>query len=358
MKQKIWIFFAAVVLGSGMFAVSPDAVFAEELQTEKTVSEQVATPDEMATREEVGSADMVPVSGSEVKDGTYEIEVESSSSMFRIVKAELTVENGNMSAVLTLGGQGYLKLFMGTGEEAVAADESQYSNYVEDAEGQYTYTVPVEALNQELDCTAFSKRKEKWYDHTILFDAATLPEGALLVEFPQETTEEPQESEESELQGTLSGTEQEVSTEAVDSAETNFSDGTYTVDVELAGGSGKASVTSPAKLVVKDKKATATIEWSSPNYDYMKIGSVTYYPVNTEGNSTFELPVTVWDKEMTVIADTTAMSTPHEISYTLTFHSDSVKKEGIKPFVIVVIFVLCFAVGAGIGFMIWKRKKK
>lgn len=358
MKQKIGMYFAAVVLGSGMFAAFPEAVWAEEMQTEQTVSDQVATPDEMAAREEVGSDDMVPVSGSEVKDGTYEIEVESSSSMFRIVKAELTVENGNMTAILTLGGQGYLKLFMGTGEEAVAADESQYIGYVEDAEGRYTYTVSVEALNKELDCTAFSKRKEKWYDHTILFDAATLPEGALLVELPQETTEEPQESEESELQGTLSGTEQEVLTEVVDSAETDLSDGTYTVDVDLAGGSGKASVSSPAKLVVKDKKATATIEWSSPNYDYMKIGSVTYNPVNTEGNSTFEIPVMVWDKEMAVLADTTAMSMPHEISYTLTFHSDSVKKEGIKPVIIVVVFVLCFAVGAGIGFTIWKRKKK
>lgn len=52
----------------------------------------------------------------------------------------------------------------------------------------------------------------------------------------------------------------------------------------------------------------------------MKIGTEIYYPVNMEGNSTFEIPVSVFDKKMTVIADTTAMGTPHEIEYTLTFH--------------------------------------
>ena len=43
-------------------------------------------------------------------------------------------------------------------------------------------------------------------------------------------------------------------------------------------------------------------------------------PVNTEGNSVFEIPV-VLDAPMQVIGDTVAMSTPHEIEYTLTFHS-------------------------------------
>ena len=93
-----------------------------------------------------------------------------------------------------------------------------------------------------------------------------------------------------------------------------------TTDTE--GGSGKATVSSPAVLVVKDGKAYARIEWSSPNYDYMKVGGEKYDPVNTEGNSVFEIPVTVFDEKMDVIADTTAMSTPHEIEYTLTFHMD------------------------------------
>ena len=87
------------------------------------------------------------------------------------------------------------------------------------------------------------------------------------------------------------------------------------------GGSGRASVTSPAKVEIKDGKAVATLEWSSPNYDYMVVDGEKYLPVNTEGNSVFQIPVEAFDQDIAVIADTVAMSTPHEIEYTLNFHA-------------------------------------
>ena len=108
-------------------------------------------------------------------------------------------------------------------------------------------------------------------------------------------------------------------------ADLSLADGTYQVAVTLEGGSGRASVTSPTKLIIADGKATATIEWSSSNYDYMKVDDVQYDPVNTEGNSVFEIPVSGFDWKMPVLADTTAMSTPHEIDYTLTFDSASLE---------------------------------
>lgn len=98
-------------------------------------------------------------------------------------------------------------------------------------------------------------------------------------------------------------------------------DGTYQMEVELFGGSGRASVTSPAKVEIKDGKAVATLEWSSPNYDYMVVDGEKYLPVNTEGNSVFQIPVEAFDQDIAVIADTVAMSTPHEIEYTLNFHA-------------------------------------
>ena len=100
-----------------------------------------------------------------------------------------------------------------------------------------------------------------------------------------------------------------------------FQDGTYQMEVELLGGSGRASVTSPAKVEIKDGKAVATLEWSSPNYDYMVVDGEKYLPVNTEGNSVFQIPVEAFDQDIAVIADTVAMSTPHEIDYTLNFHA-------------------------------------
>lgn len=101
-------------------------------------------------------------------------------------------------------------------------------------------------------------------------------------------------------------------------------DGEYTVEVTLEGGSGRAQITSPAELIVENGEAYARIEWSSSSYDYMKVDEAMYLPVNEDGNSVFEIPVTVFDEPVEVLADTTAMSRPHEVEYTLTFSSESV----------------------------------
>ena len=85
-------------------------------------------------------------------------------------------------------------------------------------------------------------------------------------------------------------------------------DGEYSIQVDLEGGSGKASVTTPTLITVKDGSVTAKIQWSSSNYDYMIVDGEKYLPVNEEGsNSEFEIPVTALDEGMPVIADTTAM---------------------------------------------------
>ena len=102
-------------------------------------------------------------------------------------------------------------------------------------------------------------------------------------------------------------------------------DGEYSIEVELEGGSGKASVTSPTLITVKNKAATARIQWSSSNYDYMIVDGTKYLPSSTEGGSVFEIPVSAFDEPVSVIGDTVAMSKPHEIEYTLTFRSDTLQ---------------------------------
>ena len=97
--------------------------------------------------------------------------------------------------------------------------------------------------------------------------------------------------------------------------------------MSLEGGSGKATVESPAKLTVKDNEITAVIKWSSPNYDYMVVDGEKYEMTNKEGNSTFEIPVAGFDAALPVKANTVAMSEPHEIDYTLKFDSESLKEE-------------------------------
>ncbi|MGI5979693.1 MAG: hypothetical protein ACOX66_09420 [Oscillospiraceae bacterium] len=110
-----------------------------------------------------------------------------------------------------------------------------------------------------------------------------------------------------------------------------LADGTYQIAVTLSGGSGRASVDSPAELRIENGKATVTIVWSSPNYDYMKIGDVKYEPVNTSGNSAFTLPIDAFDRDLAVVADTVAMGEPHEIDYTLRFDSASITAAGEGP---------------------------
>ncbi|MBQ7464889.1 MAG: hypothetical protein IJS55_00045 [Oscillospiraceae bacterium] len=101
-------------------------------------------------------------------------------------------------------------------------------------------------------------------------------------------------------------------------AETTLADGVYYVDAVLLGGSGKASVQSPAEITVFGGKCTAKVVMSSPHYDYMEVEGVRYLPVNKEGNSTFLIPVTL-DEDIPVSAETLAMSQPHVIDYTLRF---------------------------------------
>lgn len=238
---------------------------------------------------------VVPIYGSNVKDGVYEVTVDSSSSMFRITDCELNVENGDMTAVMTMGGTGYRYLYMGSKEQAANAAEESYITYEENADGAHTFTVPVEALDLGISCAAFSKKKETWYDRTLLFRGDSLPQEA----FGQDmiTTVE----------------------------DLGLTDGTYWIAVTLAGGSGKTKVESPAKLVVQDGRALATVVFGSPNYDYVLVDGERCEPTNTEGNSTFMIPVMGFDWNMPITADTTAMSTPHEIDYTLYFDSATIK---------------------------------
>ena len=106
-------------------------------------------------------------------------------------------------------------------------------------------------------------------------------------------------------------------------SEKELTDGNYKIEVTLSGGSGRASVESPAKIMVKGEMITATIVWSSPYYEYMLVDGVQYNPIRTEGNSTFEIP-DVLDKDMAVSASTIAKIEPHQIEYTLHFNSSAI----------------------------------
>ena len=228
-----------------------------------------------------------PIYASELEDGEYEISVKSSSSMFRVVKCILNVDEGSMTAAMTMSGNGYGMLYMGTGEEALVDSEESYIPFVLDESGAKTFTVPVAALNMELDCTAWSIRKEKWYDRVLVFKSEGMSEHR----------EKP---------------------------EISLDNGAYSVEVTLSGGTGRAEIASPAELVSENGELMARIVWSSPFYEYMLVNGERYEPLQDEGNSTFLIPI-VLDEEMKVSASTIAMSQPYLIDYSLYFDSATIK---------------------------------
>lgn len=115
-------------------------------------------------------------------------------------------------------------------------------------------------------------------------------------------------------------------------AGSEMNDGEYAINVSMTGGSGKASIESPTLLIVKGGKFYARITWSSSNYDYMIVDGRKYLNESEKDvNSSFTIPVSVVDEDFTVIADTLAMGTPHEIEYQLHFYSDSVDDKSTLP---------------------------
>ena len=243
-----------------------------------------------ASSEAASSAASSAAETAALPDGVYTADFETDSSMFHANEAcdgkgTLTVENGKMTFHVSLASKKIVNLYPGKAADA-EANESDWLQPTTDtvtysdgtSEEVYGFDIPVSALDADFDL-AILGTKGKWYDHVV--NVRNAAEKAADAEVP--------------------------------------ADGTYTCEVTLEGGSGRATVESPAALTVADGKMTATIVWSSPNYDYMIVDGEKYLPTNTEGNSTFKIPVSALDTALTVTADTVAMSTPHEIEYTLTF---------------------------------------
>lgn len=110
-----------------------------------------------------------------LQPGTYSVKVESDSSMFKVAKAQLIVaEDGSMTVVITMSGTGYDRLYMKTGKEEVPAKEEEYIFYDQDSDGAYTFTFPVPVLDQPVNCAAYSKKRETWYDRQLVFQSSSL----------------------------------------------------------------------------------------------------------------------------------------------------------------------------------------
>lgn len=224
-------------------------------------------------------------------DGVYTADFKTDSSMFHVNEAyhgkgTLTVENGQMTIHVSLPSKNTVNLFPGTAEDAQKDGAQLLQPTIDvvtyddgETEEVHGFDIPVPYLDDEFDC-ALVGTKGKWYDHKV----------------------------------------------SVSNAVRIAEDGEYIMVVTMTGGSGRASIESPAEITVADGAYTAKIVWSSPHYEYMTVDGVQYDPVNTEGNSTFLIPI-VPDADITVQALTTAMSEPHLIEYVLHFDGGTLTKK-------------------------------
>lgn len=307
--------------------VSTDTVVNTEENVAETPIEDAETPIEnepQETSEEAQSKAEKDPHAVALADGVYTAEFNTDSSMFRVSEAcdgkgTLTVKDGEMTIHISLGSKKILNLFSGLAEDAAregaellmpTEDSVTYSDGL--TEEVYGFDVPVPVLDEEFDL-ALIGTKGKWYDHRVS------------VSNPQPLTENEQSEQEegSAESGELDSSADNGQGEGVDA--NSLVDGVYTVELTFEGGSGKASILSPTEIIVKEGKAVATLMWNSPNYDYMLVDGEKYLPINTEGDSVFEIPVSAFDEPLDVTGDTVAMSKPHEVDYTITFHSDTLK---------------------------------
>ena len=330
----------------------------EETSTPEPSPEPTPSPNPMPNPEPTPT----PTPETTVANGIYSMDVTSSSSMFKVVDCILTAKDGKMSAVLTLSGTGYGYLYMGTKEEAASADQSSWIPYQINEEGKYTYTVPVEALDNEIAVAAYSIKKGIWYDRALTFQSETMKKIADLNSTDSNNkgnsgntgnngntgntgnngttggsnnTGNTGTNNSAFPGGSVSGTnsgktdgndgkadnvskyesDTSGSTSHVDSG-TTLKDGVYTPDrFTWSGGTGKVQITCN-KVTIQNGQAYATLVFSSDHYQYVKANGNKYYTTKGGGSATAVIPVAL-NQNNKIIGMTDKMSVAHEIEYTI-----------------------------------------
>ena len=151
-------------------------------QTENTSIGSVATEDDMTDVIDIIPDDAVPVTPIMLNDGIYQISVDVSSPMFKVVDCSLTVSEGAMTAKLYMKSKAYSYMFVGTAEAAAETDISKLIPLREDTAGSF-FELPVDSLDTGYTCAALSERKQLWYPRTLVFRSDSLPLEAFRYEY-------------------------------------------------------------------------------------------------------------------------------------------------------------------------------
>lgn len=247
----------------------------------------VASQEEMTDVIDIARDGLEPVTADMLNDGVYEVDVDASSSMFKVTGCALTVDAGALTAKLYMKSEAYRYMFSGTAEEASVAGQDALLPLETDGRGHF-FTLPVEALDAPYICAAFSARKKVWYPRTLLFRSDSLPLNAWKSE------------------------------RLMTAASLGLQNGRYLCDVTL-NGAGKATIGSPAVVTVADGACTARIVFSTKKIDYILVGEDQYFPVDAESGAAFDIPVAAFGKPVAVKVDSTAIKPAALVEYSVVF---------------------------------------
>lgn len=286
-----------------------------------------------------------------IADGKYQVNAEAGGKMIRVTNCVMTVKNGQMTAAVTLSGQGYNRIYLGDENDA-PNDEKNWILPDSLLAEQYTFQIPVEKLDEVMNIAVHTTKSNRWVTRTLTFHSEGMTKiadsnhgnasngnngsngsltpggnnnnsgntsngnnsgntGSNNGNKGNNTTNNGKPDKESKYESDLN-----KSTAKVNSA-TGLKDGVYTPDsFSWSGGTGKVSI-SCSKVTVTGGQAYATITFSSTHYQYVKANGNVYYPSSKTGSSTsFVIPVEL-NKNNTIVGMTTAMSAAHEIKYTI-----------------------------------------
>ena len=253
-----------------------------------------AEPEDMTQVEDLTEMYSTPVTADMLREGVYEVVAVSSSSMFKVVGCALTVSEEGLKVRLYMKSRAYSYMYPGTAEDAALTPVDALVPLCEDERGMY-FELPAEALDVGYTCAALSERKQVWYPRTLVFRSDALPAEAFREEF------------------------------LVTAASLSLADGQYTCEAVLEG-RGKTSVRSPAAVTCEGEVCTARVVLSTSKADYVIYGGEKYLPVSTEGGAAFDLPVSVFDRKLSLIVDSTAITPAAEVPYSITFFSGTIAR--------------------------------
>ena len=272
-KRSFTLLMSALTISATLIGTSPVLAKTDTDTTTEETSDKEKTDTKDA--EDADSKDKDSSKDDALEDGTYTAEFDTDSGMFHVNEANdgkgtLTVKDGKMTIHVSLASKKIVNLFVGKAEDAQkdgaevlepTTDTVTYSDGM--SEEVYGFDIPVPAIDEEFD-VALIGTKGKWYDHKVSVKNPVKSDDTDAKKDDKEN-----KAADSKADDTDKDAKDSKTSEGKTLADLNLEDGDYTMDVTLTGGSGRATIDSPAAIKVEGDKATATIVWSSPNYDYM-----------------------------------------------------------------------------------------